>query len=324
MALFQVAFAVLYSSRAQIPTIDQGLMIGSRRSCVTPHYSTPWLRPSFPTFHLSACRRPDSQYTWYALQTTVDMIAPQTTERPKSARSNGKAGSRLRLLWPRRATPERSSISGLKGPDDTATPVTATSAVLAAGKNDPPNNDDGGAGGTEDGDFDGREDEAKAENKEEGADGPHNEKTAEDEPVSRDDAKALGPVPNLWEIAWNKLGTEAKDFLRPIVRKQASSTKKSSAAGSMHVPQKAPQKAHAMVDSVIKNTQQRMASYRERWGSDDESTTLGQARSILVSALTIKELLDGIFRFDPTWYGSAAWAVVSFSLTVCCPASLTL
>jgi hypothetical protein len=60
-----------------------------------------------------------------------------------------------------------------------------------------------------------------------------------------------------------------------------------------------------------------MASYTVRWGSgDDNKMILSVAKSILLSALTVKEVLDSILQFDPTWYGSAAWSVVSFSLTV--------
>ena len=79
-----------------------------------------------------------------------------------------------------------------------------------------------------------------------------------------------------------------------------------------------PSRANAirLVELVIKDTETKMISYEAHWGSESGESSLGKARSILFSALTVKEVLDSTVQFDPTGYCSAAWAVVSFGLTV--------
>ncbi|KAI3318901.1 hypothetical protein HD806DRAFT_511251 [Xylariaceae sp. AK1471] len=72
-----------------------------------------------------------------------------------------------------------------------------------------------------------------------------------------------------------------------------------------------------LVNNVIDLTQDKLKVYTKRWGDkDDKKTTPGTARSILLSALTFKDLVDSVLKFDPTGYGSSAWAVVSFGLTL--------
>lgn len=70
------------------------------------------------------------------------------------------------------------------------------------------------------------------------------------------------------------------------------------------------------VDEVILRTKEKAVKYQRRWGSESEKTIAGTARSVFLSALTMKDLIDAGLHFDPTGYGAAGWAVVSFGLKV--------
>ncbi|KAH6846999.1 hypothetical protein B0I37DRAFT_135592 [Chaetomium sp. MPI-CAGE-AT-0009] len=108
------------------------------------------------------------------------------------------------------------------------------------------------------------------------------------------------PLRDFWAEAWNsdEVGKQRRALLkgRKEDRKPAQANSKK------------------LVDGLIAKTPAKVASYTARWGSDVKKTALGRARSILVSALTVKDLIDAGLKFDPTGYGSAAWAVVSFGL----------
>lgn len=106
---------------------------------------------------------------------------------------------------------------------------------------------------------------------------------------------------DFWAEAWNS--NEVGEQRRALLEGKKEDQKPSHAT------------SQKLVDGLIAKTPDKMATYTARWGSD-EKTALGRARSILVSALTVKDLIDAGLKFDPTGYGSAAWAVVSFGLTV--------
>lgn len=126
----------------------------------------------------------------------------------------------------------------------------------------------------------------------------------EEEGESHDSARTGGlPSPrNLWEEAWNS--DEVGEKRRTIL------------GGKEQDKKPAQTDSQKLVDDVITNTQDKMARYKARWGSDHEKSTLNNARTILLSALKVKDLIDAGVKFDPTGYGAAAWTVVSFSLTV--------
>ncbi len=71
-----------------------------------------------------------------------------------------------------------------------------------------------------------------------------------------------------------------------------------------------------LVGRVIDLTQDQLRVYTKRWGNKDEKTAAGTARSILISALKFKDSIDAVLKFDATGYGSSAWSVISFGLTV--------
>ena len=71
-----------------------------------------------------------------------------------------------------------------------------------------------------------------------------------------------------------------------------------------------------LVGEVIHRTKTRMATYKERWGSEAASTIASTAEDALFSVLVVKDLIDASLAFDPTGYGACAWAVVSFGLKV--------
>jgi hypothetical protein len=130
----------------------------------------------------------------------------------------------------------------------------------------------------------------------------HDEADAQEEANSDDDkdmesASASRPLRDFWAEAWNsnEVGEERRALLKG--KWQGRNSLK-------------------LVEDVVQNTQDKMASYKARWGSEDDKTALGKTRSILESALTVKNLFDAGLKFDPTGYGSAAWTVLSFGLTV--------
>lgn len=130
------------------------------------------------------------------------------------------------------------------------------------------------------------------------------EEVDEDDEVAEDHANGTEtrPLRDFWAEAWNS--DEVGEKRRALL-------------GGKKEDQKPGQtNSRKLVDGLIAKTPDKVASYTARWGSDAEKTALGRAKSILVSALTVKDLIDAGLKFDPTGYGSAAWTVVSFGLTV--------
>lgn len=123
------------------------------------------------------------------------------------------------------------------------------------------------------------------------------------------------PPRDFWKEAWDS--DELGDTRRALLRGRSGVSKPKDQKADKKADQKpSHENAVKLVGLVIKHTEDKMISYKARWGSDGNETTLGRARSILSSALTVKGVLDSTVQFDPTGYCSAAWAVVSFSLTV--------
>lgn len=113
------------------------------------------------------------------------------------------------------------------------------------------------------------------------------------------ETSASDPLRDLWAEAWNseEVGEERRSLLRAEWEGEETNSQE-------------------LVSGVIEHTQDKLATYEKRWGSDNEKTAAGIAKSILLSALMVKDLVDAGLKFDPTGYGSSAWAVVSFGLKV--------
>lgn len=265
-------------------------------------------------------------------------MAPGITEPPEKGTRNGIMGSRLRRLWSRRVTTEGSS-PGLKSPE--AAPVVVvvetenTKAVTVVNGDEvisPSVSRAQNKDSHEHHDFDGADEEKGKEDEGDAADdtgsvagidaghdsgsdsGDDTGNDTGDDSNSTNGWEASGPLPNFWEKAWSSenVGKRRQALLQGHLPKPAGSGKKPVTAASRAHSQK------AVVEDVIKHTQEKMASYTARWGSsEDNKTTLSVAKSILVSAQTVKTVFDSIVQFDPTGYGSAAWTVVSLGLTVC-------
>lgn len=116
---------------------------------------------------------------------------------------------------------------------------------------------------------------------------------------SHSNTSSSDPLRDFWAEAWNsdEVGEERRNLLRDDCAEEETDSQE-------------------LVNGVIEHTQDKLATYTKRWGSDEEKTAAGVARSILLSALTVKDLVDAGLKFDPTGYGSSAWAVVSFGLKV--------
>ncbi|KAI1827648.1 hypothetical protein F4861DRAFT_328758 [Xylaria intraflava] len=114
----------------------------------------------------------------------------------------------------------------------------------------------------------------------------------------------LEPLRDLWAEAWES--DDVGDERRTLLRGKWGD-------GEVEELGKGPKD---LINNVIALTEYKLGTYARRWGVEDNKATSGKARSILLSALTVKEIIETGFKFDPTGCGSAAWAVVSFGLKV--------
>lgn len=142
-----------------------------------------------------------------------------------------------------------------------------------------------------------------------GAKGESESESEENRPEDdKDDDDAVDKsARDFWKEAWesDELGEAKRALLQGRSGVGKSKDQKPSRVNSIE-----------LVGLVIENTEAKMVNYKARWGSDNGETSLRNAKSILFSALTFKDLLDNVVKFDPTGYCSAAWAVVSFGLTL--------
>ena len=114
------------------------------------------------------------------------------------------------------------------------------------------------------------------------------------DPVTRD----------LWRVAFESLSTDEKSAL---------------GTSTNHNAKKPP--SH-LVDEVIDLTREKCAQYEaggwhiKREGREDINVR-DKAKSLICSALVVKDLIDAGLQFDVSGYGALAWSVVSFGLQVC-------
>ena len=77
----------------------------------------------------------------------------------------------------------------------------------------------------------------------------------------------------------------------------------------------------SLVEDVVRLTTEKCAQYEaggwhiERKGHEDINVR-DKAKSLLLSVLTFKDLIDAGLKFDVSGYGALAWSVVSFGLNV--------
>ncbi|KAK4640479.1 hypothetical protein QC761_602405 [Podospora bellae-mahoneyi] len=159
----------------------------------------------------------------------------------------------------------------------------------------------------DDGDEQGSTTVAQLDNPE--AKGESESESEENRPEDdKDDGDAVDKsARDFWKEAWesDELGEAKRALLQGRSGVSKSKDQKPSRADSIE-----------LVWLVIENTEAKMINYKARWGSDNGETSLRNAKSILFSALIFKDLLDNVVKFGLTGYCSAAWAVVSFGLTV--------
>lgn len=135
------------------------------------------------------------------------------------------------------------------------------------------------------------------------------------------------PVRDLWDEAWNSpdLPERARNLLVKLQKSahndfsnEPSTLPEHDPSIQGNKPTKAGQNEEHIADisyyvqQVATMTEQKVTDYHTRWGTQPKD----KAKEILVSVLTVKTLIDAGLKFDPSGYGSAAWAVVSFGLTV--------
>ncbi|KAK4651575.1 hypothetical protein QC762_602405 [Podospora pseudocomata] len=90
---------------------------------------------------------------------------------------------------------------------------------------------------------------------------------------------------DFWKEAWesDELGEAKRALLQGRSGVGKSKDQKPSRANSIE-----------LVGLVIENTEAKMVNYKARWGSDNGETSLRNAKSILFSALTFKDLLNNV------------------------------
>ncbi|KAI1172381.1 hypothetical protein F4777DRAFT_581973 [Nemania sp. FL0916] len=107
---------------------------------------------------------------------------------------------------------------------------------------------------------------------------------------------------DLWQEAWESddVGDERRALLESKWEDQGIDN-------SMGHPK-------SLLTSVVKLTEYKFATYKKRWGTEDNQTVSGKVKSIMISALTVKDVVDAGLKLEPTKGGLAAWAVVCFGL----------
>ena len=109
---------------------------------------------------------------------------------------------------------------------------------------------------------------------------------------------------DLWRAAFESLSDGEKSVLDPSTNQK---------------PNKPP--SH-LIDEVIDLTREKCAQYEaggwhiKREGREDINVR-EKAKSLICSALVVKDLIDAGLQFDASGYGALAWSVVSFGLQVC-------
>lgn len=109
---------------------------------------------------------------------------------------------------------------------------------------------------------------------------------------------------DLWRAAFESLSHDEQSALDPSTNQDAK---------------KPP--SH-LVDEVIDLTKEKCAQYEaggwhiKREGREDINVR-EKAKSLICSALVVKDLIDAGLQFDVSGYGALAWSVVSFGLQVC-------
>ena len=109
---------------------------------------------------------------------------------------------------------------------------------------------------------------------------------------------------DLWRAAFESLSDGEKSVLDPSTN------------------QKPNKKPSHLVDEVIDLTREKCAQYEaggwhiKREGREDINVR-EKAKSLICSALVVKDLIDAGLQFDASGYGALAWSVVSFGLQVC-------
>lgn len=134
------------------------------------------------------------------------------------------------------------------------------------------------------------------------------------------------PSRDLWAQAWNspKLSKKEKGQLANLYKALESRGRPSNAPkdnGHIRRQKRSKENGRKVLDSMDKESVQRLIfattraldKHYGRYGTQDDTGILVR---VLELFLTFKALGDGLAKFDPSGYGTAAWAVVSFGLAV--------
>ena len=123
-------------------------------------------------------------------------------------------------------------------------------------------------------------------------------------PLVRSETSNDSGTRDLWRVAFESLSDDEKSALDPSTN------------------QKPINPPSHLVDEVIDLTREKCAQYEaggwhiKREGREDINVR-EKAKSLICSALVVKDLIDAGLQFDASGYGALAWSVVSFGLQVC-------
>ncbi|KAK4198529.1 hypothetical protein QBC40DRAFT_229747 [Triangularia verruculosa] len=127
------------------------------------------------------------------------------------------------------------------------------------------------------------------------------------------------PPRDLWRLARENLDVKTVELLqRPWKNPSStiSTTESSTPARQSSTCNDTSPDVSTSINNVIDYARDRLTEYQRRWGSDAKGTAVGTARRILISMLSVKELIDAGIKFDVSGYGALAWSVLSFGLTL--------
>ena len=122
---------------------------------------------------------------------------------------------------------------------------------------------------------------------------------------TENDRHYMSQTEDLWVLAWDRLDDQSRAIL--------NSTPESLGVGSLS--------ARQAIEKVKDQTETAYSSYLQKGptvkiGKGTEINIRTQAKKILSSTIAFKSCIDAVAGSDPSGHASAAWAIVSFALTL--------
>ena len=122
---------------------------------------------------------------------------------------------------------------------------------------------------------------------------------------TENDRHYMSQTEDLWILAWDRLDDQSRAIL--------NSTSESLGVGSLSARQ-AIEKVKDQTEAAYSSYLRKGPTVKIRRGTEINIRT--QAKKILSSTIAFKSCIDAVAGSDPSGHASAAWAIVSFALTL--------